>query len=243
MQKITQIGECRPDEEVFVDIARKLNLKVGTEPVEEIYTKQLAPQGITFEEFKKKGFVSAPIRYRKYEEKGFKTGSGKIELASSYMEKLGYDPLPYYEEPPESPISTPDVAAKFPYILITGRRVQYYFASEFRQISSLRKHHPDPLVEINPETARRHNIRDGDWVWIESPRGRIQHKAFLTDGIDPRVVSVEHGWWFPEEKRPEYGVWKSNANVLTSNAPPYDPAMGTYQQRALLCTIYKVTED
>ena len=38
------------------------------------------------------------------------TPSGKIELYSSILEKLGYDPLPYYEEPPESPLRVPDVA-------------------------------------------------------------------------------------------------------------------------------------
>jgi hypothetical protein len=34
-------------------------------------------------------------------------------------------------------------------------------------------------------------------------------------------------------------VWASNANVLTGMEPPYDPAMGTYQPRALLCRIAK----
>ena len=152
---------------------------------------------------------------------------------------LGYDPLPYYEEPPESPVSTPKIAEEYPFILITGARSPYFFNSEYRQISSLRKRHRDPIVEIHPDSARKLGIVDGDWVWIESPRGRIQQKARLTDGIDPRVVHVEHAWWFPEDPAPEYGVWKSNANVLTSGAPPYDPAMGTYQLRALLCNIYK----
>jgi len=32
-------------------------------------------------------------------------------------------------------------------------------------------------------------------------------------------------------------VWKSNMNLLTDNQPPYDPAMGTYQLRGLLCRI------
>lgn len=36
---------------------------------------------------------------------------------------------------------------------------------------------------------------------------------------------------------PEYGVWTSNANLCTDNQPPYDPAMGTYQLRALLCRV------
>jgi anaerobic selenocysteine-containing dehydrogenase len=238
-QKVAQIGECRQPGEVFVDLAERLDLPVGKEPVREVLDGQLAHLGIDFEGLKEKGFIAAPIRYRKYEESGFRTGSGKIELASGYLEALGYDPLPYYEEPPESPVSTPELVEKYPFILITGARSPYYFNSEYRQIPSLRKRHRDPIVEIHPDTARDRDIEDGDWVWIESPRGRIQQKARLTRGIDPRVVHIEHGWWFPEEPAPEYGVWKSNANVLTNSGPPYDPAIGTYQLRAMLCDIGK----
>lgn len=238
-QKITRLWECRQDEEVFIELARRLNLDVGTESLEDIYNHQLEPLGITFDELKRRGFVSAPIKYRKFEESGFSTPSGKIELYSSILEEQGYDPLPYYQEPPESPLSKPDMAREYPLILITGGRSQYFFHTEFRQIPSLRKRDPDPIVEIHPKTAEESNIQEGEWIWIETPRGRIKQKAKLTRGIDPRVVNVQHGWWFPEDPGPEYGVWKSNANVLTNNAPPYDPAMGTYQLRALLCKIYK----
>ena len=109
-----------------------------------------------------------------------------------------------------------------------------------RQIKSLRKTHPDPLVEIHPKTAEERGIKDGDWVFIENVRGKIKQKAKLTEGIHPKVVNCEHAWWFPEKGRPEYGVWESNVNLLTSNKPPYDPAMGTYQLRALLCEVYLV---
>jgi anaerobic selenocysteine-containing dehydrogenase len=180
------------------------------------------------------------MRYRKFEKRGFNTPSGKVELYSSIMEKYGYDPLPYYQEPPESPLSTPELAQDYPLILTTGGRTPYYFQSEYRQIPSLREKHPAPLVEINPKTADELDIRDGDWVWIQTVRGRIKQRARLAKGIHPRVVHIEHGWWFPEEPGPEHGIWNSNANILTNNAPPYDPAMGTYQLRALLCKIYKV---
>jgi thiosulfate reductase/polysulfide reductase chain A len=116
------------------------------------------------EELKEKGFVSAPQKYRKFEARGFRTGSGKIELASGYLEKLGYDPLPYYEEPPESPVSTPELNEKYPLILTTGSRSQYFFHSEYRQIPSLRKRHPDPVVDIHPETAEKNHIQENDWV-------------------------------------------------------------------------------
>ena len=84
--------------------------------------------------------------------------------------------------------------------------------------------------------------KEGDWMWIETRRGRIKQRAKLTDGIDPRVIAAQHGWWFPEEPAPDYGVWRSNVNVLTDNQPPYDPAMGTYQLRALLCRVGRVDE-
>jgi anaerobic selenocysteine-containing dehydrogenase len=239
-QKVIQIGECRQDEEVLIDLARRLNLAVGIESLEDLYNTQLKKLGITFDELKEKGFLSVPMRYRKFEERGFNTPSGKVELYSSIMEKYGYDPLPYYQEPPESPLSTPELAQDYPLILTTGGRTPYYFHSEYRQIPSLREKHPAPLVEINPRTADELDIREGEWVWIQTVRGRIKQRARLAKGIHPRVVHIEHGWWFPEEPGPEHGIWNSNANILTNNAPPYDPAMGTYQLRALLCKIYKV---
>jgi len=237
-QKVVEMWECRPDEDVFIELARRLNLESGTEPLEEILSKQLKPLGITFDELKNKNYIVAPMKYRKFEKRKFATLSGKVELYSSFLERNGYDPLPYYQEPPESPISTPDLAKEYPLILTTGGRIQHFFCSEHRQIPTLRRGQPDPIVEINPETAAKLNIEEGDWVWIETPRGRIQQQAKFTQ-IHPRVVNVQFGWWFPEEEGPEYGVWKSNANMLTSNAPPYDPALGTYQLRALLCKVYK----
>lgn len=237
-QKIVTVGEARPDEEVFIDLARRLDLPVGVESLEEIYNAQLSKLGISFQQLKEKSWATLPFEYRKYQKKGFRTLSKKVELYSTIMEKQGYDPLPYYQEPPESPVSTPELMGKYPLILTTGGRSQYFFHSEYRQIPSLRKKDPDPIVEIHPRTAKERDIQDGDWVWIETRRGKIRQKAKVTDGIKPNVINIQHGWWFPEDETPEHGVWKSNANVLTSNTPPYDPAMGTYQLRALLCNVY-----
>lgn len=238
-QKAVQIGECMPDEEIFVALARRMNLPLCTEPVKDVLDAQLAAGGldITFDELKQKGFVKVPFEYRKYQNKGFKTPTGKIELYSTRFEQFGYSPLPYYEEPPESPISAPEIAEHYPLVLTTGGRISFFFNSEHRQIGKLRKAQRDPIAEIHPDTAARLGIVNGAWMWVETRRGRMRQKAKLTSGIDPRVVNVQHGWWFPEQAAPEYGVWTSNANLLTDNQPPYDPAMGTYQLRALLCRV------
>jgi thiosulfate reductase/polysulfide reductase chain A len=244
-QRAVRIGECMSDEEMFVELARRMKLPVGTESVEEVLNSQLARGGLdmTFAELKEKGSVTVPFKYRKYEDGGFKTPTGKIELYSTRFEEMGYAPLPYYEEPPESPVSRPEVAEDYPLVLTTGARIPYFFNSEHRQIQNLRKAHRHPTAEIHPDTAARYGITKNDWMWIETKRGRIRQRARLTTGIDPRVIAAEHGWWFPEEPAPEYGVWRSNVNLLTDNQPPYDPAMGTYQLRALLCRVARAEPE
>lgn len=243
-QQAIRVGECRADEEILAELAKRMNLDCATESPLDII-KDLANTGdprVSYDELKEKGFIRVPVKYRKYEENGFATSTGKIELYSTVMEKLGYAPLPFYEEAPESPFSAPELAKDFPLVLTTGGRIPVFFNSEGRQLAKLRRLHPDPITEMHPETAARLGIADGDWIWIETLRGRIRQRAKFVDGMDPRVISSQHAWWFPEEKDPEHGIWKSNVNVLTNIEGPYDPAMGTYHLRALLCRVSKVEE-
>jgi molybdopterin-containing oxidoreductase family iron-sulfur binding subunit len=48
-------------------------------------------------------------------------------------------------------------------------------------------------VEINPETAKRLGISNQDWIWVESPKGRIRVKARVYKGAMPDVVSIPFG--------------------------------------------------
>lgn len=244
-QRAVRTFECKSDEEIFVELARRLKLPCGTEPVEAVLDAQLKAGGLdmTFAELKQRGSVVVPLKYRKYEDGGFKTPTGKLELYSTRLKDMGYAPLPSYEEPPESPLSRPDVAADFPLVLTTGARISNFFNSEHRQVEKLRKAHRDPIAEIHPDTAQRYGIKNREWMWIETRRGRIKQRARVTTGIDPRVIAAQHGWWFPEEPAPDHGVWRANANMLTDNQPPYDPAMGTYQLRALLCRVGPAPAD
>jgi len=236
-QKAVQIGECRQDEIIMTELARRLGLPHCGDDPHEIFDGMLAPIGMSFEELAEHGPVKVPMKYRKFEEKGFATPTGRIELYSTRLEELGYDPLPYYEEPPESPVSTPELATTFPYVLTTGARIPVFYHSEYRQLPTLRRGGQEPRVEIHPVTAEKHGIKRGDWVAITSPRGSIRQRAVLSPDIHPNVIHCEHGWWFPEREGPDHGMWESNANVLTNQSPPYDPAMGTYQLRGLLCRI------
>ena len=117
-----------------------------------------------------------------------------------------------------------------------------FFHSEGRQIRELRKLTPDPEVEIHPDTARELDIKNGDWVWIETPRvkgERVKFKAKLTARIHPRVVHAAHGWWFPEKPGPEHGCFESNIDVVISAEPPSEEICGSVPTRGTLCRVYK----
>lgn len=241
-RKIVQTNECRQDEWIMDELAKRLSLPNCSETLNDLMEYQLEPLNISLAEMRQRVVITKPHQYRKYTGKGFRTPSRKVELFSRSLQRLKYGPLPTFKEPPESPVSRADLTEKYPYILITGSRHREFFHSEQRQVENLRHLRTDPQVEIHPETASRHQIESGDWVTVSSPRGSIRMKAYLGEGIRKDVISVDHGWWFPELDVEFHGVWESNANVLTNNGPPYDPAFGTYQLRGLLCSISKEKE-
>lgn len=252
VKKLARRGEARSDEEVFCELARRLGLPYEADSVYDIMNAQLAHlekrfpeyKGLDFQRMKELTYLTVPMEYKKYEKRGgFKTRTGKIELYSTVMKELGLDPLPAFAEPPESPYSKPETAKEFPLVLITGSRQRQYFVSEGRYLPMLRKLAAFPRVEIHPDTAKKLGIEDGDWVFIENERGRCTQKALYTEGIDPRVVHAQIGWYYPEKGGPDYGWTESNINLLTNQEPPYDPASGTYQLNALLCKVYKNPDD
>ena len=249
---VDPVGEAWPDNKIFNELGKRIAPDWWFNNVEEMLDYELRKANITWKEFTKMGFLAKMGKdqpYYKYktdywrEGGGFPTNTGKIELYSTVMEELGYDPLPYYIEPNESPYSTPELAKEYPLILSTGGRLPYYFHSQYRQVPWLRERQPYPIVQVHPETAEKLGIKDGDWVWIETPRGRIKQVAKLFEGMDSGLVVAQASWWYPEDPGPDHGLWKSNTNVLTRNEPPYDPAIGSATFRALLCKIYKVEDE
>lgn len=110
------------------------------------------------------------------------------------------------------------------------------------QVPSLRAIMPNPLVQINPETAEKYGIEDGDWVCIENPLGKAIEKAQVTPIVDPRVIHAQHGWWYPEQEAemPNLnGVWKSNINSLIPHKAIGRIGFGA-PSKNVACKIYKV---
>jgi len=159
---------------------------------------------------------------------GFKTPSGKIELYSQQLQGWGYDGLPFYREPHESPYSTPGLAEAYPLVMTTGRRVVTYFHTGLRNVPALRDVTPYPSLDINRSMSESLGISDGETVMVETPYGSMTLVARPTEGIHPRVVGVPHGW--PDQ---------SNDNLLTNNEV-CALGIGTTPLRGMLCRVRRV---
>jgi anaerobic selenocysteine-containing dehydrogenase len=219
------------------------------ETIEEYFDYMLEPMNTNLEDFKQKGaFTPVELEFRKYERLGsFGTPTGKLELYSTIFEKLGYDPLPGYDEPKRSLVADTDTAKEYPLVMTTGGRGIRYYHSQWYHLDSFKKREKFPEIQINPEKAAELGINDGDDVWVETPLGRIKAVCAFTDGIHPQVVNVKHyAVWYPDEPAADpslYGMWKSNINVILDDDPDRcDPLTGGWPLREQLCKVYKAEE-
>lgn len=245
---VEPLGECRDDREVAIEIAKAMGNDVSPwETVRDYLDWRLKYQGMTYEELcdTPESEIVLPRKYERYRESTppFSTASGKVELYSSVLEAIGQEPLPVYHEPPESPLSTPELFKEFP-LIYTHYRIHSFMHSEGRQVKRQRQLAPEPCLEMNPDTAAKMGIENGDWIHLETPRWKdsrhVTFKVRLVPDMHPDVVAGPHAWWFPERPAPEHGCFDSNINALLTTDPPYDPIVGVPQCRALLCRIKKV---
>lgn len=147
-------------------------------------------------------------------------------------------PMPVYVEPPRSPVSTPALFQEYPFILMSETKMRDFFHSEMHQVASLRRRHPDPVVEIHPDSAADLGIEEGDWAYLESPYGRAKFKTKFSAGIAADVVNAEHAWWYPESPAPDYR-WKESCTNLLYGDEHFDPDTGAEPLKFYLCKVYK----
>ncbi|MGD9074192.1 MAG: molybdopterin-dependent oxidoreductase [Desulfobacteraceae bacterium] len=227
-------GKCLSDVRILNELAMRLGLEDPFWKDEEACINHiLEPSGMNFQALKKKGMMEENKTYEKFKEKGFRTPSGKVELYSSWMEKNGYPPLPVFSS------LNDDSEEKWDMIL-TSAKISVFFHSMNRNLPSLRKRHPEPTVNLHPDTAKNIGVGEGGWIWVENQQGRAKFKVRLNSGINPSVVLAEHAWWFPEKDAVSLYDWNaSNINLLTKNDPPYEPTLGSVNLRGFSCRLHK----
>jgi anaerobic selenocysteine-containing dehydrogenase len=245
---IEPLGEARNDFFILSELADRLGYgHLYPQNEDELLRHVLKGSGFTLDDVHKaEGAVqsqSVQMQYKKWEtgllrpdgKPGFDTPSGKFEIASTILEEHGYDPLPVYTEPQESPLSQPELAKKFPLVFNSGARVTTDFHAQYHGIESLLKERPEPTVTINVSDARDRGIKDGDHVLVKTSRGQITLRAIVTDGIVKGTVEANMGGGCHVGPK----AWQeANINELT-DLQQYDPISGFPAYKALLCDVLK----
>jgi formate dehydrogenase alpha subunit len=162
----------------------------------------------------------------------FETPSGKAEL-----KPVLFHPVSVPEEQRkafEAPIighiaERPD--QDYPFMLTTGRRVYHYHTGTMTRRSPLLEQiAPEELIELNPQDAKRLEVRGGDYIKVSTRRGAVVAKAWVTERVPPGVVfSTFHFWEASSNEEtsadhldpycgiPEYKI--SAAQVAKSSVP------------------------
>ncbi|WP_412501739.1 DMSO/selenate family reductase complex A subunit [Shewanella chilikensis] len=243
---IEPLGEGRSSFEVCADIAEAMGTKAAftegrtfQETLKHYYETLVAPQDpilpTTLEAFQKGGIVKkfaenttadcALYEYANNDIPLAGTVSGKIELFShavDFMSKNWIKPdyvvgkfitsIPTYIVTWEGYEDTSPEIADMPLQLI-GHHMKGRTHSSYHSVQWLREAVHD-AVWVNPSDVTDFN--DGDWVIVESLRGKVKVKARVTQRVMPGVASLPEGAWFDPKNGIDVG---GCVNSLTAYRP------------------------
>ena len=231
---INSLGNSWPDWKITFELAHRMNFEkeFPWKNVEQAIDYQLEPTGITVKQLrsKPKGIdFQHKKSYLKYLEDGFHTPSKKVEILSEKLQRYGFSGLPSFKLSIEN-YSYYKLKEEYPLLAISGARPNYFVHSQFRNIESLLKCEPEPLVDIHSLDAKERKIENSDLIKIFTPNGSIEMKANVSNIISPGIIRIPWGWG---ESNLTY-----NANNLTDDSEK-SPITSTTSNRSFMCNISK----
>jgi anaerobic selenocysteine-containing dehydrogenase len=211
---IPPVGEALPNTEIF----RRLADRMGFDDAafrfsdEQMVAAALTPLGgDRAHELRERGWIRVDTEDQvlPYAAGGFLTPSGKCELFSEQLERIGMDPLPGFAPARESPAGDPALAARFPLALLTAKGAHHFLNSSYANVDRALKAEKAPMLDLHPDDALARGILDGDTVRVFNDRGSIELPARVGDKVRSGVVSMPSGWWASKTAS------GSSANALT----------------------------
>jgi anaerobic selenocysteine-containing dehydrogenase len=242
---IPPLYDSRPDLDVMFQLAVTLGIgdMFWNGNVDDAFRYLLRHSGVTLEQLKASpGGIQLDIAqtYRRYavadaagKVRGFDTPSRKVEIYPQAYLDNGYDPLPNVR-----PLF--ETGDDFP-LRLTSFKLSEFCHSQGRGIPALRRMAPDPYVQINPQTAARFGITEGDMIAVVTPKGQVELKAELTDVVAPGVVAAQVGWWESCEElgfsgQDPLSATGANLNLILANDAT-DPVSGAIPMKSYPCTL------
>jgi anaerobic selenocysteine-containing dehydrogenase len=234
-QRVTTVEGARSDEEMIIGLAHRLGVGHHFYPsLEDALDAKLSGIGLTWRQFKEVGHLPNTKQYRKYTDAGFRTRSGRVELAHRGLEAMGYDALPIFRPPP----ATTD---GLPFVMTSAHNLQF-FNTEFRQLPTTAHRYREPRVTLHPRAAERLEVADGDQVEIyrDPDRPGVVMRVQASDAVACDVIVADAGWWYPDEDDIDAAT-RSSINRIT-DSDRRDPYMGSSMLRGVPVGLRRVAD-
>ncbi len=203
-------GDVLPETDIYYYLSHKLMFpqeeinkhipKPSDDAIDNWLEKKLSKyNGLSLEQLKKGPILAIGNEEIAFDNKTFKTPSGKIELFSiAAKEKWGVSELPTYDILKESPSIN---KGRFPLFLmspVTKNRIH----SQFGNLDCIKMIDPNPIVSMSPIDAEQRSIVDGDQVRVFNNRGEIKITVKFDYSIRPGNVVIYNGYWNSEGGSP-----------------------------------------
>ncbi len=152
-------------------------------------------------------------------------GKGQGRKPPEHLRKrveIHFDPLPFYSEPLESQLI--DTRA-YPLNAITQRPMAMYHSWD-SQNAWLRQIHGYNALFVHPSVGFKGAFKDGDWVWVESPWGRVRCIARFSESVEPgtvwtwNAIGKASGAWGLADKAPESQKGFLLNHLISEELPP-----------------------
>jgi formate dehydrogenase major subunit len=191
IQRVNKVVEpipgCKPDGQIIIDVMNRMGYNqpdyTAAGMLEEI--SQIVPffKGAVWEELGDNGkqwpVLEDGTDTQMLHIEEFKRGKGKFH----YFDYKKSNEVERHEK-------------DFPYIITTNRELEHYNCGAMTRRTGNVEILTEDVLLINPEDAAKENLKDGDFVCVESPRGKVDIKAVVTDEMKPGILSST--FHFPE---------------------------------------------
>ncbi|WP_281017207.1 MULTISPECIES: molybdopterin-dependent oxidoreductase [unclassified Minwuia] len=249
---VAPVGESRSDIDIVLQLAERLGLsdRFFDGDVDRGHDHLLAPSDLTVAELRRKPegiSLEGEVTYRPHalqdesgQVAGFDTPTRRLEVWSEVLQQHVGSGLPY-------PAQVPEAADPLLPLSLGCAKTVAYCHSQHRNLPSLRRLVPDPLLEIGAATAAERGIADQDWVRVSTATGSFVARARVTRKLREGQVFAQHGWWVPDPSGRAYGDGTGdplganmNQAVSTANC---DPVSGSIPLRSSACEVVRLAGD
>jgi thiosulfate reductase/polysulfide reductase chain A len=234
-QVVKPLYDTRPGTQIIIDLAKHLGAgKYFNFDIEEANRLRLKPLGVTSEQLKKKGILFVGEEWKE----GFNkldTPSGKVEIYSKTLERLGFPPIPRWEEP----LVSPDPKDPQSFRLLHGKQAIHTHSMTANQPVLMALSHRYDMIRLwmNKERGTQLDLVDGDWVKIKSMVGEGKIRVRLTEGIHPSCVWLPSGYGiFSKHLKTAYDIGLSYNDFLPTY---FDPTVGHCMSSEIVVQVTK----